>query len=136
MKLRFASRGEQLSSRGPWAVSEWRRGLAATELAVLAPFLAALLMGMCEMGRAVMVKDILTDASRKGCRTGATPKKTFQNILDDVNNILSDNHISTANATITIQTAPTRETQQPRVGVRLPPLVRVALLQARWTRSP
>jgi Flp pilus assembly protein TadG len=83
-----------------------RRGIAATEFAILAPFLCALVMGMVEMGRLVMVKETLTNAARKGCRTGVTPGKSYQNILDDVNNILTDNNITAANATITVQIAP------------------------------
>ena len=82
-----------------------RRGIAATEFALLAPFLAALILGMCEMGRAMMVKDILTNAARKGCRTGVTLGKTYQNVLDDVNNILTDNSLPSAKATITVQIA-------------------------------
>lgn len=105
MKLRFTFRTDRRRSDRPWAMARRRRGVAATELALVAPLLGALVMGMCEMGRAVMVKDILTDAARKGCRTGATPGKSYQNVLDDVNNILSDNKISTANASITVQIA-------------------------------
>jgi hypothetical protein len=60
---------------------------------------------MYEMGRAVMIKDTLTNAARKGCRTGIMPGKTYQNIVDDINNVLSDNNISTSKATITIQVA-------------------------------
>jgi Flp pilus assembly protein TadG len=86
-------------------ITERRRGIAATELALLAPLLAALVMGMCEMGRAVIVKDILTNAARKGCRTGVTPSKTYQNVLDDVNNVFSDNNINSANVTIIVQIA-------------------------------
>jgi Flp pilus assembly protein TadG len=93
-------------SRRAYATTEPRRATAATELAVVAPFLAALVMGMCEMARAVTVKDILTNAARKGCRTGVTPGKTYQNVLDDVNDVLSDSHLSSANATITVQIAP------------------------------
>jgi hypothetical protein len=52
-----------------------------------------------------MVRDILTDAARKGCRTGATVGKGYQDVVNDINNILSDNNISSANATITIQIA-------------------------------
>jgi Flp pilus assembly protein TadG len=85
--------------------SRARRGVAAAEFAILAPFLGALIMGMCEMGRAVMAKDILTNAARKSCRTAATNGKTYQNAVDDANNILTDNHISTASATITVQVA-------------------------------
>jgi Flp pilus assembly protein TadG len=82
-----------------------RRGIAATELAVLAPFLVTVVLGMFEVGRCVMVKDLLTNAARKGCRTGTTASGTYQNILDDVNNILSDNNIPASDATITVQVA-------------------------------
>jgi Flp pilus assembly protein TadG len=87
------------------ARSRRRRAIAATEFALLAPFLAALIVGMFEMGRAMMVKDILTNAARKGCRTGVTLPKTYQNILDDVNNILTDNSLPSSKATITVQIA-------------------------------
>jgi Flp pilus assembly protein TadG len=60
---------------------------------------------MFEMGRAIMVKNMLTDAARKGCRTGVTSTGTYQGIINDVNNILSDNNIPTADGTITIETA-------------------------------
>jgi Flp pilus assembly protein TadG len=72
------------------------------EFALLAPFLASLVVGMCELGRAVMVKDVLTNAARKGCRTGITLTKTYQNIMDDVNNILSDNKFPAASITIQV----------------------------------
>lgn len=82
-----------------------RRAIAAAELAVVAPLLGALVLGMCEMGRAVMVKDTLTNAARKGCRTGTTVGKSYQDILNDVNNIFTDNNISAGNATISVQVA-------------------------------
>jgi Flp pilus assembly protein TadG len=72
------------------------------EFALLAPFLASLVVGMCELGRAVMVKDVLTNAARKGCRTGITLTKTYQDILNDVNNILSDNNFPAASITIQV----------------------------------
>jgi Flp pilus assembly protein TadG len=96
---------EQLRRDSAPVIGRRRRGIAATEFAILAPFLGALIMGMCEMGRAVMVKELLTNAARKGCRTGAMSLKTYQNVLDDMNNILSDNNINSSNATITVQIA-------------------------------
>jgi Flp pilus assembly protein TadG len=74
-------------------------------VALLAPFLIALVLGMCEMARAVMIKDILTNAARKSCRTGISPTMGYADIVADVNNILSDNGINSSKATITIQTA-------------------------------
>jgi Flp pilus assembly protein TadG len=105
MILPFATCSEPLHCRLPRVAARRRRGIAAVELAALAPFLGALIVGMCEMGRAVMVKDILTNAARKGCRTGVTAGKAYQDVLNDVNNILSDNNITPSNATITVQVA-------------------------------
>jgi Flp pilus assembly protein TadG len=99
MILPLATRSQPPSRGGP------RRAVAAAEFAVVLPFLGALIMGMCEMARLVMVKDILTNSARKGCRTGVTPGKTYQNIVDDVNNILTDNSIASGNATVTVQVA-------------------------------
>jgi Flp pilus assembly protein TadG len=82
-----------------------RRGAAASELAVLAPLLFTFAIGMCELGRLTMVKTTMANAARKGCRTGVTVGKGYQDIINDVKNILTDNGISTTNATITIQTA-------------------------------
>jgi Flp pilus assembly protein TadG len=106
MFLPIAVRSSEHAWMGFLAVmTRRRRGVAATELAILAPLLGALVMGMCEMGRAVMVKDTLTNAARKGCRTGVTTGKNYQDIVDDVNNIFSDNSINLANSTITVQVA-------------------------------
>jgi Flp pilus assembly protein TadG len=83
-----------------------RSGIAVAEFAILSPFIAFLVIGMCEMGRAVMVKDILTNASRKGCRTGATAFRVYDDIINDATNILNDNNLKAAKATITVQVAP------------------------------
>jgi len=79
-----------------------RRATAAVEFAVLAPFLFTLAMGAFEVGRAVMGRQVLTDAARKACRTGILPGKANADITSDVNDILTDNGIPTADATVTI----------------------------------
>jgi Flp pilus assembly protein TadG len=80
-----------------------RRGAAAVELAVLAPLLGVLMMGMVEMARAMTAKTLLNDAARKACRTGVLPNNGNTAITGEVSNILSDNGLSIANATVTIQ---------------------------------
>jgi Flp pilus assembly protein TadG len=87
--------------RGAAAVR--RRGIAAVEFAVLAPFLATLMLGMFELTRGIMVKQLLNDAARKACRTGIQPQKANSDVIAEVNNILSDNGVPAADATITIQ---------------------------------
>jgi Flp pilus assembly protein TadG len=79
-----------------------RRGAAAVEFALVAPLLALLIVGVCEVSRAIMVKSVLTDAARHGCRTAIRPATSNTTIINDVNQILSLNHINTAAATVTI----------------------------------
>jgi Flp pilus assembly protein TadG len=85
------------------AVAIRRRGIAAVEFAVLAPFLAMLMLGTFELTRGIMVKQLLNDAARKACRTGIQPQKANTDVIAEVNNILSDNGVPAADATITIQ---------------------------------
>lgn len=80
-----------------------RSGLAAAEFALVLPFLVFLAIGMIEMGRGLQVKEILSDAARKGCRTGIQPLATNTTVSADVNNVLTDNNITASDATITIQ---------------------------------
>ena len=47
-----------------------RRGAAVAEFALISPLLVVILMGMIELCRGTMVKVMLSDAARKGCRTG------------------------------------------------------------------
>jgi Flp pilus assembly protein TadG len=79
-----------------------RRGAAAVEFALVAPFFILLVLGMIELSRGMMVKGILSNAARKGCNTGIKPAKTDTDIKNDVNNILAENNISLNAATITI----------------------------------
>ncbi len=91
------SRRSRLFARSP------RRGVAAVEFAVLSPFLAILVLGTFELARGIMVKQMLNDAARRGCRTAIQPLKADSDATSDINNILTDNGISTSAATITIQ---------------------------------
>lgn len=49
-----------------------RPGIATTELALLAPFLLALLMGLWEIGRCIQIKNILEGAAREAGRLGGS----------------------------------------------------------------
>ena len=80
-----------------------RRGSAAVEFAVIAPILATLMLGMVEVTRAIQVKEFLSDTARSGARLGAQPGVSTDNIKDNINSILSNNGINTADATITVK---------------------------------
>lgn len=68
-----------------------RRAIAAVEMAVLLPVLAAIMLGMFELGRALMVKQTLTDAARKGCRTGIIHQYGNVDIINDATDVMRDN---------------------------------------------
>jgi Flp pilus assembly protein TadG len=68
-----------------------RNATAIIEFALVAPFLCLILMGMFELGRAMMVKATLSDAARKGCRTGIKRDKGNSDITAQVFDVMIDN---------------------------------------------
>ena len=79
-----------------------RRGAAVVELAIVIPFLAVLLLGICELGQALRVETILTRASRNGCASGSRPGCGNADVLYEVRSALSAAGLPGAAATITI----------------------------------
>jgi hypothetical protein len=81
------------------------------ELAFVALFvLTPMLTGMVEVGRAVLVKTILTDAARKGAAAAANSTKTYTDIYNDVDDVLNQDHelpatLSNGKATLTVTVA-------------------------------
>jgi Flp pilus assembly protein TadG len=73
-----------------------RAGAVIVELAVLLPVLLAMMMGMFELSRAVMVKQTLTAAARKGARTGILTIYGNADITHDATNIMQDAGFGTA----------------------------------------
>jgi Flp pilus assembly protein TadG len=100
-------------SSAPLARAAVRRGRQAkraaavvAEFALVAPILVFLLLGIFELARGIIVKQLLNDAARKACREGVLPSRTNSDVIAQINNILTNNYIPTADATITIQVGP------------------------------
>jgi Flp pilus assembly protein TadG len=135
MLFRSKSQNDRHGPPGSWLRRTRKRcGSAAVELAVIAPLLAVIVMGMVEMSRAMMAKVILNDAARKACRTGILPTGSNSTITTEVTNILSDNNISGTSATVTIQvngntTDANTAVQNDKVSVK----VSVPYTQFAWT---
>jgi Flp pilus assembly protein TadG len=68
-----------------------RRAIAAVEMAMVAPLLGIIIVGMLECSRGVMVKETLSNAARKGCRTGIQRTTASVDIYNDCVNIMRDN---------------------------------------------
>jgi Flp pilus assembly protein TadG len=79
-----------------------RSGASAVELAILLPFLGILVVGMLEIGRALVVKEVLSDAAQKGCRTAALPGKSNADVQADVDDIMTDNGVTGYSTTILV----------------------------------
>ena len=72
-----------------------RSGVAAVEMAFIVPIFALIALGMFELSRGVMVRQILTGAARKGCRTGIIHQYGNSNIIGDATNVMQDNGFDT-----------------------------------------
>jgi Flp pilus assembly protein TadG len=73
-----------------------RRAAAAVEFALILPLLVLLLVGLFELSRGMMVKQTLSAAARKGCRTGIIHQYGNQDITTDATNILRDNNFDSS----------------------------------------
>lgn len=61
-----------------------RLGVAATEFAIVAPVFLLLVIGMVELGRALMVQQVLVNASRVGARQAITLSATTASVQQAV----------------------------------------------------
>ncbi len=68
-----------------------RRAVAAVELAVVVTVLGTMMLGLFELSRGMMVKQTLSGAARKGCRTGILRQYGNTDITNDVTNVMRDN---------------------------------------------
>ncbi len=66
-----------------------RRGAAVVEFAVVAPVFILLVFGMIEFGRAVMVQQVLVNASREGARQAVLDGTSATEIEDRIDVYLS-----------------------------------------------
>jgi Flp pilus assembly protein TadG len=58
----------------------WRRGAAVTEFAIVAPVFFLMIVGFLEFGRALMVQQVLINASRVGARQASTTAATLAEV--------------------------------------------------------
>ena len=77
-----------------------RRGVAAVEFAILAPLFFLLIFGMIESGRAIMVQQVLVNASREGSRRAVIEGATSDEVKSVVTDYLAG--ASVAGTTVTV----------------------------------
>ena len=67
-----------------------RCGTAAVELAVVAPLVVGLLVGLLEVGQIVKVNQIVSNAAREGARTASSGVNTYADVQTTVANYLTN----------------------------------------------
>lgn len=110
-----------------------RRGSAVVEFAIVAPVFFAFTLGMVEVGRGVMVQQILTTASREGARQAVLDSATQSSVTSFITSFLNSSSVNGAGATITISpTLPTASGYNGPVTVT----VSIPFSQVSWSPSP
>jgi Flp pilus assembly protein TadG len=104
------------------------------ELAFLAPLLGTLILGMFELGRGLMVKEFLSDAAQKACRTAALPGKSNSDVSAEIDNIMSDNSVTGYSYTIQVNGA-TADVNTAKQYDQVSVKVSVPVSQVFWTTS-
>jgi len=79
-----------------------RGGAAAVEFALVAPVFFGFTLGMLEVGRGVMVQQILTSASREGCRQAVLDGATTSAVTSFITSYLSSASVPSAGASVNI----------------------------------
>lgn len=89
-----------------------RRGTAAAELALLAPVLLLLLLGLWEIGRLVQLQQQVANAAREGGRQASAGKKTKLQVREAVLDYLANSGLATEddNGQTNVTVAVTNET--------------------------
>ena len=78
-----------------------RRAVAAIECAIVLPVFIFTVLGIVELGRAIMVHQILTNGAREGARRAVIPGANDDQIYDIIDNYMAGTTISGHSRTIT-----------------------------------
>lgn len=72
-------------------------------MALVAPFLVTLLLGICEIGQVQRVQCYLSEAAYTGCVAGSLPGCSNTRVINEVKNVLSASQMHADDAEITIK---------------------------------
>jgi Flp pilus assembly protein TadG len=107
-----------------------RRGAAATEFAVVAPVFFLMVVGFLEFGRALMVQQVLVNASRVGARQAITTSAT----TSEVENVVEDYTAGVAVPGVAVVISPDPAAADP--GDTITVTTSVAFADVSWMASP
>jgi Flp pilus assembly protein TadG len=101
------------------------------EFAIVAPLMILFSLGLIEMGRMTMVKQLLTNVSREGARLATLPTATSSDVTSQVETQLNGSKIY--GATVSISPSVLNESS---AGSLVTVTVSVTAEQVSWLRTP
>ena len=107
-----------------------RRGVAATEFAIVAPVFFLMVIGFIEFGRALMVQQVLINASRVGARMASTTGSTSSGVQTAVQNYTSN--VAVPGVTVAVTPNPATAT----AGTAITVTASVPYSSVSWLASP
>ncbi len=111
-----------------------RRGVAAVEFALVAPIFLMLVIGFIELGRALMVQQVLTNASRVGARTAVTLNADDEDVISTTTGYASQ--LATPNVTVVVDPSASSAAAGDIVNVTVSvPFTEVSWMPAPWFLS-
>ena len=125
--------------RRPARRASARCGAAVVEFALVAPIFFMLVIGIIEVGRAMMVEQLLVNASRVGARRAVMLTSTQQAVLDAVEDYMDGVMVQGVTATVSPDPASAAAPRRPSGGRsgRRAPRRRASATPSRWsTTSP
>jgi Flp pilus assembly protein TadG len=92
----------RITPRHPPVRGPVRRGTTAVEFAFVAPVFFAMVLGMIEVGRGIMVTHQLTSAARDACRVGVLSTKTYSDVTGTVDTAMKAQGITGYSTTVMV----------------------------------
>lgn len=94
-----------------------RRGAAAVEFALVVPFFLMLLFGIVEFGRAMMVQQMMVNATREGARVAVLPGSTTADVRSAVVDALAVTGVPCEDDDITVTPDPSTAYNNAQISV-------------------
>ena len=114
-----------------------RRGAALVECAIVMPVMIMAVLGMFELGRAVMVTEVMAHAARTGARTAVLPSGSTTNAKAAVNDLLQDSGINPTNCTVNVLVnGNATEVASAKAGDEITVTVSVPYAKVTWVANP
>jgi Flp pilus assembly protein TadG len=128
-RLRITWNAER--GKSPSRIGRQRKGATAAEMAVAAPVVFAVILGIIEISRGLMVIHLLNNAAQAGCRAGIIEGQSTANIKTVVVNALSSTGISAESTTVEVNDG-TKDASSAQVGDEITVIVSVPTSAVSW----